>query len=185
MMLIGWPGQCQKKKSTKCFVESRIGGWGVFRFYSCSLNPHTSATVPQFQPKMRVKKYERRLQDEIPCSTSALMLMVLSRSSSFSYIIPRDDFLSSFRLGLTLTSRRLARSMPAPLIPPTPTPALVIMFLQFNPTSPLPKKKKIGRFSVSRRPKIASRSCTLQTSTLFPYLQLHFSTKSRRPLFLH
>ena len=46
-----------------------------------------------------------------PCSTSAFIVIVLILSSSFSYNIPLDDFLSSLLLGLTLQSFLLALSI--------------------------------------------------------------------------
>lgn len=47
----------------------------------------------------------------VPFSTSALMLMVRNRSSSFSYNIPRDALLSSVLFGLRVVSRRRDRNM--------------------------------------------------------------------------
>jgi len=47
----------------------------------------------------------------VPFSTSALMLIVRNRSSSFSYSIPRDALLSSVRFGLRVASRRRDRNM--------------------------------------------------------------------------
>lgn len=47
----------------------------------------------------------------LPFSTSALMLIVRNRSSSFSYSIPRDALLSRVRFGLRVASRRRDRNM--------------------------------------------------------------------------
>lgn len=47
----------------------------------------------------------------VPFSTSALMLIVRNRSSSFSYNIPRDAFRSSVLFGLSVASRRRDRSI--------------------------------------------------------------------------
>lgn len=47
----------------------------------------------------------------VPFSTSALMLIVRNRSSSFSYSIPLDALLSSVRFGLRVASRRRDRNM--------------------------------------------------------------------------
>lgn len=47
----------------------------------------------------------------VPFSTSALMLIVRNRSSSFSYNIPRDAFRSSVLFGLSVASRRRNRSI--------------------------------------------------------------------------
>lgn len=47
----------------------------------------------------------------VPFSTSALMLMVRSRSSSFSYSIPLDPFRSNVRFGLSVASRRRDRNI--------------------------------------------------------------------------
>lgn len=62
----------------------------------------------------------------IPFSTSALMLMVRNRSSSFSYSMPREPLLSNVRFGLRVASRRRDRNMddePAGgAIPPTSKP---------------------------------------------------------------
>lgn len=48
---------------------------------------------------------------DVPFSTSALMLIVRNRSSSFSYSIPREALLSRVRFGLRVASRRRDRNM--------------------------------------------------------------------------